>query len=119
MSVRDWGRESLKKIRRSLNWFSNDSRAPQGSVYDQQYRAACAFIPGEYLGKTTVIRARAQSLTRPVFGALGWERVLRSAPQVRVIPGNHLSILNARNSTFVAEEILSVLESVRTDKPLS
>jgi thioesterase domain-containing protein/acyl carrier protein len=119
MSVEDWGRESLKKLRRSLNWFGNDALAPTGSVYDQQYRAACAYTPGEYLGKTTVIRARAQSLTRPVFGALGWEAVLRSPPQVRVIPGNHLSILNAKNCAFVAEEILRVLEAVGTDKPLS
>ncbi|MFZ4082322.1 MAG: alpha/beta fold hydrolase [Pirellula sp.] len=119
MSAEDWRRESLKKIRRSLNWFGNDARAPQGSVYDQQYRAACAYTPREYSGKTTLIRARAQSLTRPVFGALGWETVLRSPPKVRVIPGNHLSILNARNSAFVTEVILSVLESVRTDEPLS
>ena len=119
MSIKDWRQESLKKLRRSLGWFGNDMSAPKGSVYDQQYRAACAYTPEEYLGKATVFRARAQSLTRPVLGALGWESVLGETPHVRVIPGNHLTILNENNSAFVAQEILYILGSARTDNSLS
>jgi acyl-coenzyme A synthetase/AMP-(fatty) acid ligase/thioesterase domain-containing protein/acyl carrier protein len=111
MSLDDWKRESTKKMRRLRHPERNDHLAPENSVYDQQYRAATDFYPSLYHGQTTVIRANTQSLTRPVFGALGWEKFVNPKPQIRVVTGNHLSILNATSSQSIARLLLELIDS--------
>lgn len=106
-----WKQEIVKKLRRWKQPNKNDNNAPVNSLYDQQYQAASGFCPSSYHGQTTVIRASAQSLTRPVFGALGWESFVTPEPRVRVVRGNHLSILNARNSKRVSQVLLELIES--------
>ncbi|MFM7977628.1 MAG: hypothetical protein ACKO8U_21355, partial [Pirellula sp.] len=99
-------RESVKKLRRLRNPERNDSLAPENSLYDQQYRAACKYQPNNYRGHVTVIRAKAQSLTRPVFGALGWEAFIKPEPNIRVVSGNHLSILDKTRSSVIANILM-------------
>jgi len=111
MSLDDWKRESTKKLRRLRHPEKNDRLAPENSVYDQQYRAATDFYPSLYHGQTTVIRANTQSLTRPVFGALGWEKFVIPKPQILVVTGNHLSVLNAPSSGCIASLLLELIDS--------
>jgi thioesterase domain-containing protein len=111
MGPAHWKQEIVKKLRRWKQPNKNDNNAPVNSLYDQQYQAASGFCPSSYHGQTTVIRASAQSLTRPVFGALGWESFVTPEPRVRVVRGNHLSILNARNSKRVSQVLLELIES--------
>lgn len=111
MKPDDWIRESVKKLRRLRNPERNDCLAPENSLYDQQYRAACKYQPNNYRGQVTVIRAKAQSLTRPVFGALGWEVFVEPKPNIRVVSGNHLSILDETRSSLVANILLERIAS--------
>ena len=88
--------------------------APADSLYSQQFRAAVDFDPASpsrtsLHQKTTVIRARTQSLSNPVFGALGWEPYIHPSPKVLVVPGNHLSILNYDQSRYLAEALEDIL----------
>ena len=111
MKPDDWIRESVKKMRRLRNPERNDCLAPENSLYDQQYLAACKYQPNIYCGQVTVIRAKAQSLTRPVFGALGWEAFIQPEPNIRVVSGNHLSILDKTRSSLMANILMEIIAS--------
>lgn len=117
MSVREWRLELVKKMRRGVWKLENDMNAPRESLYAQQYRSAVVYRKVdkeicEYRGKLTVVRARTQSLTRPVFGALGWESRVEGIPRVEVVPGNHVTLLKEPRVRNVARVIGQVLREV-------
>ena len=114
MTPSEWVLELKKKWRRSVLRLQNDMNAPTDSLYNQQFRAAVDFDPASpsrtsLPQKTTVIRARSQSLSNPVFGALGWESYIHPTPKVLVVPGNHLSILDHDQSRYLAEVLENIL----------
>lgn len=117
MSVREWRLELVKKMRLGVWKLENDMNAPRESLYAQQYRSAVVYRKVdkeicEYRGKLTVVRARTQSLTRPVFGALGWESRVEGIPRVEVVPGNHVTLLKEPRVRNVARVIGQVLREV-------
>jgi thioesterase domain-containing protein/acyl carrier protein len=119
MTPREWLLELKKKWRRSVLGQPNDMNAPADSLYSQQFCAAVDFDPTNTSPmpmpqKTTVIRARTQSLSNPVFGALGWERFIQPPPKVRVVPGNHLSILEPDKSKHLADALADALCDLST-----
>lgn len=117
MSVREWRLELVKKMRRGVWKLENDMNAPRESLYGQQYRAAVEYRKVdeeicEYRGKLTVVRARTQSLTRPVFGALGWESRVEGTPRVEVVPGNHVTLIQEPRVRNVARVIGQIVHEV-------
>jgi acyl-coenzyme A synthetase/AMP-(fatty) acid ligase/thioesterase domain-containing protein/acyl carrier protein len=119
MTPSEWILELKKKWRRSVLGLHNDLNAPSDSLYSQQFCAAVDFDPTNPSGtslpqKTTVIRASTQSLSNPVFGALGWEPYIQPPPKVLVVPGNHLSILEPDRSRHLAEALREALCDLST-----
>lgn len=117
MSLREWRLELVKKMRRGVWKLENDMNAPRESLYAQQYRSAVVYRKVdkeicEYRGKMTVVRARTQSLTRPVFGALGWESIVEVAPRVEIVPGNHFTLLQEPRVCNVARVIGQIVHGV-------
>ncbi len=58
------------------------------------------------------MRARTQSLTRPVFGALGWESRVEGTPRVEVVPGNHVTLIQEPRVRNVARVIGQIVHEV-------
>ena len=119
MTPREWLLELKKKWRRSVLGQPNDMNAPADSLYSQQFCAAVDFDPTNTSPmplpqKTTVIRARTQSLSNPVFGALGWEPFIQPPPKLLVVPGNHLSILEPDRSKHLADALADALCDLST-----
>ena len=63
--------------------------------FQAKYRAYVRHHPSCFRGPVVVFRARAQSLSKPLTGALGWQHFCEPAPQVEVIEGSHTSMMQA------------------------
>lgn len=63
--------------------------------FQAKYRAYVSHQPAHFIGPVIVFRARAQSLSKPPVGALGWQHFCDPAPQIQVIKGSHTSMMQA------------------------
>lgn len=109
MGIPAWKDGIRRNMHRIAGRRGNDRNAFADSAYHQQYVAADHYLPPHYHGSVHVLRATSQSVTRPLVGALGWERFVTPAPQSVAIPGNHLTILGDRYSRRIAAALADIL----------
>jgi amino acid adenylation domain-containing protein len=124
---RRW-RTVLADVRRKLRVFTRrlgpGRRAPvdleavldvsrYGDAYRQTLanhcRALAAYRPGPYPGRVTLLRARTQALFGPHQFDLGWGRLAAGGVDVRVIPGDHDSIIVEPDVRSLAWELAAAL----------
>jgi aspartate racemase len=82
------------------------------NVTQAAYLAQKQYTPGVYRGKAVLFRAEQCS---PLFTAdptLGWGGVITGGVDVRVVPGNHLTIGVGENAAALARELESALQSL-------
>ena len=65
-----------------------------------KYRGYVGYRPSQFKGRAIVFRARAQSMSDPLIGAMGWQYFIEPVPQVRVVKGSHVSMMR---SPYVGE----------------
>jgi thioesterase domain-containing protein len=88
--------------------FSTAVSATILGVMEVHTRALRSFTPSPYRGPVTLIRASTLPLFRPYGRDLGWRR---HAPRlrVRVVRGNHTSILKGLRAALVAREVFAAI----------
>jgi amino acid adenylation domain-containing protein len=75
----------------------------------RNYDAFQRYVPQEYKGIVTLFRARVHPLFHSFAPDLGWSEVGVGGLDVRIVPGNHLSMLHEPNCQQLAQEIQSAL----------
>ena len=61
-------------------------------MLEARYEAALKYVPKVYPGRITLIRSRAQALSRVPTYDLGWGKLAGGGLEVSVVPGNHDTI---------------------------
>lgn len=67
------------------------------------------YAPKSYPGRVLLLRARAQPLLHPGTPDLGWRELASEGVEVKVIPGNHESIVREPQVALLAEELGAAL----------
>ena len=81
------------------------------SIFRINLQAMFDYLPGSYGGHVTLLRAGKRNLLDRFVekAAVGWERVARGGVEVRMIPGDHYSILRKPQVEKLAHEMERVL----------
>ncbi len=87
-------------------------------VLETHLRARLSYRPGPYPGRVTLLRARARPLLSRHAHDLGWGEVAAGGVAVRVVPGNHATLLHPPNLPRLVDRLLAQLrEAQRTASP--
>ena len=106
-------RDDATNVRR---FFGRDVSSNAGmDDFKKHCRAATNLTPEVFCGKTLVVRARAQSLTDPRCGALGWEQFVVPNPLVRVVGGNHKSMMEEPYVREIVSSLRLVVDKAVND----
>ena len=80
------------------------------------YAALLAYRPKTYRGRAVVFRAAAQPVFRPWDEpALGWRDLISPAPEVRVVPGNHRTMISEPHVRALARALRQALDDAEAD----
>jgi thioesterase domain-containing protein len=74
-------------------------------MLEAHYEATAKYVSKVYPGRITLIRARAQAISRVPTRDLGWGKLAGEGLDVSVIPGNHESILREPCVRVLAERL--------------
>jgi thioesterase domain-containing protein len=90
--------------------FSEEHRKVAGA----QYRALRQYRPRQYPGRLTLFRARMQPFLSSHDPEKGWGRLAAGGLDVRIIPGNHLGMLQEPHVRVLAAQLRVCLDSPET-----
>jgi len=79
-----------------------------------QYQAFYHYEPRVYAGPLTLFRARMQPLFSVHDPDNGWRRLAAGGLDIRVIPGNHLGMLQEPHVKVLAEQLRAYLDEAQT-----
>jgi amino acid adenylation domain-containing protein len=74
------------------------------------YEAWINYRPDVYHGRLTLFRTRAQPLLSRFGKDKGWSRLAADGVEVKVVPGNHVSMCDDPNALPLAREIMAYLQ---------
>jgi len=80
-----------------------------------QSQALRQYRPRIYSGRITLFRARMQPLFSPHDSDKGWRPLAAGGLTIKVVPGNHLGMLQEPHVQVLAEQLRVCLRSVETD----
>jgi oxalate---CoA ligase len=89
-----------------LSGFSEQHR----KVAYAQHRAMRNYRPNVYPGQLTLFRARMQPLFSSHKPDKGWGRLAAGGLEIRVVPGNHLGMLQEPHVRILGQELTACLE---------
>jgi thioesterase domain-containing protein len=78
-----------------------------------QYQALKAYTPRVYPGKITLFRARMQPLFSSHAPDKGWRRLAAGGLDIKVIPGNHLGMLQEPHVEVLAGQLRACLDQAQ------
>ncbi len=78
-------------------------------IWDVQRAAARAYQPRPYPGRIVFFQARERPLAGRLASLRGWTRLAGGGLDVRLLPGDHATILLPRNGEAVAKELRAIL----------
>ena len=84
-------------------------------VAQAQHRAFREYKPRTYCGRLTLFRARMQPLFSSHAPDNGWGRLAAGGLDVRVVPGNHLAMLQEPHVRILAEELRDCLHKAQLE----
>jgi amino acid adenylation domain-containing protein len=90
--------------------FSEEHRKVAGA----QYRALRQYRPRQYPGRLTLFRARMQPFLSSHDPEKGWGRLAAGGLDLRIIPGNHLGMLQEPHVRVLAAQLRVCLDSPET-----
>ncbi len=90
--------------------FSEEHRKVAGA----QYRALSQYRPRMYPGRLTLFRARMQPFLSSHDPEKGWGRLAAGGLDIRVIPGNHLGMLQEPHVRVLAAQLRACLDAAET-----
>ena len=80
-----------------------------------QHRAMRNYRPKVYPGQLTLFRARMQPLFSPHKPDKGWGRLAAGGMDIKVVPGNHLGMLQEPHVRVLAEQLRTCLDRALTE----
>ena len=80
-------------------------------------RALIDYHPLPYGGKVTLFRSRSHPALCSFDHQCGWGELVAGGVTVKIVPGNHESILNERNARAVAALLAECLREVQAHRP--
>jgi aspartate racemase len=90
-----------------------------GKVALAQHQALKRYTPKVYPGRLTLFRARMQPFFSSHAPDKGWERLAAGGLEIKVVPGNHLGMLQKPHVRVLAEELNACLKRVEaTETPV-
>ena len=109
-----WLRYSLPKastIRRRIfaRTMEIANRPENVDVLSRMEKAISSYKPGVYPGRVTLLVSSARVEGSGGETDFGWSRVSGGAPEVRVVPGDHSTILDHPNIALLAAELRDLL----------
>ncbi|MGH8546047.1 MAG: amino acid adenylation domain-containing protein, partial [Gammaproteobacteria bacterium] len=94
----------IRDLRDSFGFSERHYRVAQA-----QYRASRKYHPRLYPGPVALFRARMQPFFSLHSPTKGWDRVAAGGVEIRVIPGNHLGMLQEPHVRVLAKELTACL----------
>jgi amino acid adenylation domain-containing protein len=83
--------------------------AERRTLWETHIRALLRYKPGHYDGRVTLFRTRGHSLLCSFDDSYGWGELAAGGVTVKIIPGDHESILVEPNVQLVAEALMQCL----------
>jgi thioesterase domain-containing protein len=84
-------------------------------VAQAQHRAYMDYKPRTYPGRLTLFRARMQPFFSSHDPAMGWRQLAAGGLEIRVVPGNHLGMLQEPHVKALAEQLRACLGGAQTE----
>jgi thioesterase domain-containing protein len=85
------------------------NRPDKVDVLSRMERAIASYTPGMYPGRVTLLVSRERVDDSGGGNDFGWSSVSGGAPEVRVVPGDHSTILQHPNIGILAAELRDLL----------
>jgi thioesterase domain-containing protein/acyl carrier protein len=85
-----------------------------GKVALAQHQALKRYTPKVYPGRLTLFRARMQPFFSSHAPDKGWERLAAGGLEIKVVPGNHLGMLQEPHVKVLAAQLRACLQQTRT-----
>ena len=111
-AAEDYGPRLIKEMG-DLFQFSEQHR----KVARAQYRALKQYQPRVYPGRLILFRARMQPLFSAHDPDKGWESLAAGGLEIKVVPGNHLGMLQEPHVKVLAEQLRAYLDEAQTGAP--
>jgi amino acid adenylation domain-containing protein len=106
--ARNGNSHASKLINEMANLFGFSER--HRKVAHAQHRAMRNYRPKVYPGQLTLFRARMQPLFSSHKPDKGWGRLAAGGIEIRVVPGNHLGMLQEPHVKILAKELRACLD---------
>jgi amino acid adenylation domain-containing protein len=78
-------------------------------VFEANLRAMLNYVPREYPGRVTLFRASEQGVDAPEDSLSGWGAPAAAGIELRIVPGNHYSMLRGPHAQSLGESLAACL----------